>query len=288
MDILFSGTGTKLQIGNSASSIDFTPWADVLHRGWHEGVPENTLPAYYLIGRNGYCWGECDVRLTADKQIVLCHDSTVTGKRNGVSTTLTVAESTAEEITSLVLQTHGTYGDIHPCTLAQLLELAKTVNLSILIDVKSAGNMMQEEGNRILAQTVMASGWADHVVYMPLGINAAKWIQAVDKNASFDFVTSIYESGKETFLSNLSAYRELLTGANTVGFDLNASAWGGDDVIDAIHNAGLNVSFWGVNNTSFFAKNPLRVTYSGYANAKLGNQHLLNQRSALAAKYPTV
>ena len=103
------------------------------------------------------------------------------------------------------------------------------------------------------------TGWADHVVYMPLGINAAKWIQDVDKNASFDFVSSVYDSGKESFIANLSAYRELLTGGNTVGFDLNASAWGGDDVIDAIHNAGLNVSFWGVNNTSFFAKNPLRV-----------------------------
>lgn len=288
MDILFTGTGTKLQLSNSARSSDFTPWDDVLHRGWHEGVPENTLPTYYLIAQRGYSWGECDVRLTADKQIILCHNSTITGTRNGVSTTLDISQSTAEEITALVLQTHETYGDIHPCTLAQLLELAKTINIGIVIDVKSAGSMMQEEGNRILARTVVASGWADHVVYMPLGINAAKWIQSVDKNASFDFVTSVYDNNKESFMTNLSAYRELLTGGNTVGFDLNASAWGGDEVIDAIHDAGLSVSFWGVDNTSFFAKSPLRVTYGGYTSAKLGRQHILNQRAALAAQYPTV
>ena len=289
---VYTGTGKSIELnaGGTAAAVDtpFTPWDDVLHRGWHEGVRENTLPAYYLLAKNGYCWGECDVRLTADNQIILCHDATITGTRDGVSVTLTVAESTADEITSLVLQTHKTYGDIHPCTLAQLLELSKTVNIGIVIDVKSAGNMMQEAGNKILAQTVVASGWADHVVYMPLSINAAKWIQEIDRNASFDFVSSVYDNNKESFISGLSGYQALLTGANTVGFDLNAAATGGEEVINAIHNAGLSVSFWGVGNTSFFPYNPLRVTYNAYSSAHLGRDYIRQQQSALATKYPAI
>ena len=290
MITLFSGTGSQIFLGTSAgttASSAVTPWDDVLHRGWHEGVPENTLPAYYLLAKNGYHWGECDVRLTADKQIVLAHDSGITGMLNGVQTTLNVQDSTAAELKQLVLATHQAYGEIHIATLAELLELAKTVNIGIVIDVKSAAAMMQEEGNKILAKTVMASGWADHVIYMPLSINSAKWIREIDRNASFDFVTSVYDSNRESFLSGLANYQELLTGANTVGFDLNASAFGGDDVIAAIHGAGLSVSFWNVSNTNYYPYSPLRITYSGYGNAYIGREYIRRKQTELAAKYPT-
>lgn len=255
------------------------PWADVLHQGWHENVPKNTLPSYYLVKENGYEWGECDVRMSSDLVPVLCHDSTVTGTIDGVETTLTVAESTAEQLTSLVLQTHKTYGDIHVPTLAELLDLARCIGINILIDVKSAAAMYSADNNKKLASVVLASGWSKHCVYMPLGTNMASAIQSVDKNASFDFVSTV--SNKES-LPDLEPYKALLTGSNTIGFDFQASvkdSEGGlpEDMFTALRDNGLSVSFWNIgasNYTTYMDKGPLRVTYNAYSSAYLGKKYI--------------
>lgn len=281
---LYTVSGTKIPIGSGSASENVikTPWDDVLHRGWHEGVPHNTLPAYYLVAQNGYKWGECDVRMSADGVMVLCHDATITGNLNGVSTTLTVAESMAAEITSLVLANHATFGEIHPCTLEQLLELAKIIDIGIVIDVKSASNMLQEENNKILARTVVASGWADHVIYMPLSQNAAKFIQSVDRNASFDFVSSITSVDK--LPTDLSSMTSLLTGSNTVGYDFGAYDGMDEEIFTKVHEAGLSVSFWNVGNANWFKYNPLRVTYNGYGNAHVGRDYIEQKRAELETK----
>lgn len=280
--VLYTGTGTQIPLSDTSAALS-TPWDDVLHRGWHEGVPDNTLPAYYLVKENGYSWGECDIRLSADGIPVLWHDSTVTGLRDGVSTTLTIAQSNASDITALVLKTHAQFGDIHPCTLEQLLDLAKTIGIGIVIDVKSAGNMTTEEGNKILARTVVASGWADHVIYMPLGTGAAKWIQEIDRNASFDFVSGITTVDK--LPADFSGYTALLTGSNTVGFDFGAYAGMDKEIFTKVHDAGLSVSFWNVNNTEWFQYGPLRVTYNGYGNAHLGRDYHRQKQAELDTKY---
>lgn len=285
MATLYSGTGTTLYLGGSASAADsaFTPWDDVLHRGWHQGVPDNVLPAFYLIKENGFSWGECDVRICADGIPVLAHDETVTGTLNGVSTSYVISETNAADITSLVIATNDKYGEIHPCTLEELLEVAKTIDIGLVLDIKNSSATLKEENLKKLAAIVVGSGWADHVIYMPGGgPNYAKYIQAVDRNASFDFVSAVKEIGS---LPDLTSYQALLTGANTVAFDFQAGV--SDEVVQAVHNAGLNVSFWGVNNTSHFSHNPLRVTYSGYGYAHLGRDFIRQKQAELAAKYPT-
>ena len=37
----------------------------------------------------------------------------------------------------LVLSNHATYGEIHPASLADLLELAKTINIGLVLDMQS-------------------------------------------------------------------------------------------------------------------------------------------------------
>ena len=282
---VYTGSGKLIELNTgSAAAADaaFTPWDDVLHRGWHEGVPDNTIPAYYLMKQKGYDWGECDVRISADGIPVLCHDATVTGLLNGVSTTLTVAEANAADITALVLKSHGTFGDIHPCTLAELLELARTIDIGIVIDFKSCAAFYSEPGATAVANAVMNAGCSDRVVYMPITTNNAQWIQAIDKNASFDFVSGVITLDK---LPDLASYQALRTGSNTVGFDFQAGT--GDDVLQAVKDAGLNISFWNVSNNDQFEKGARRITYYSYGNAHLGRDYIRQQQSALAAKYPT-
>lgn len=282
---VYTGSGKLIELntGSTATDTSFTPWDDVLHRGWHESVPHNTLPAYYLMKQKGYHWGECDIRISSDGIPVLCHDATATGMLNGVSTTLTVEQATAAELTSLVLATHAKFGDIHLCTLEQLLEMARIIDIGIVIDFKSSSALYTENGVKAVAKTVINCGCSDRVVYMPITTTNAQRIQSVDKNASFDFVSSVITLDN---LPNLEPYQALRTGSNTVGFDFQAGT--GDDVLQAVKDAGLSISFWNVGNSNVFSQSPRRVTYSSYSNAHLGRDYIRQQQNALAAKYPAI
>ena len=70
----------------------------IAHRGAGKLAPENTLAAFRLGARHGYCMAECDVKLSADGVPFLLHDSTLQRTTNG----------------------HGTAGDLPWADLAQL------------------------------------------------------------------------------------------------------------------------------------------------------------------------
>lgn len=257
----FTGNGEKITISNAETNAVAlrAPWDTVIHRGWVAGAKENTIPAFYLTKENGYSWGECDIRFSSDGVPVLAHNATIVSEDE--STTLTVAESTAEQLQAIVLETHETYGEIKMPTLAELLDMARLIGLSVLIDVKAGTTTNMAT----LAEVVLASGWADHVVYMPMNTANATAIAAVDKNASFDFVSSVTTVAG---LPDLAPYTALLTGANTVGFDFNSAktdADGGMDtaVFEAVRAEGLSVSFWNIRSTAYktyMDAGPLRIT----------------------------
>ena len=260
---LYSGFGEKITMapGSGAEQMVLrAPWSTVIHRGWVSGARENTLPAFWLVRENGYDWAECDVRFSADGVPVLAHDATLTSEDGAA--VLTVAESTAAQLQELVLETHGSYGQIRMATLAELLDMAKYIGLSVLLDLKGSGDMGK------LAQVVLSSGWAGHVVYMPGTVAQAAAIAAVDRNASFDFVT--YASSLPT---DLSGYSALLTGGNTVGLDISATGAAENitrEQLEAIRGAGLSVSWWNVreSNCAFaFDAGPLRITKANTADA---------------------
>ena len=62
---------------------NFRKWLPRLqaHRGhWVGGLPQNSLAAMQSAFQLNYKMVECDVRLTADKQVVLFHDDRVQGQ----------------------------------------------------------------------------------------------------------------------------------------------------------------------------------------------------------------
>ena len=269
---LYTGSGTRLNMATQSdlANIDVSekriPWDTVIHRGWISGAKENTLPAMYLVKEHGYNWAECDVRFSSEGVPVLAHNATLVSEDS--ATTLTVASSTVEQLKSIVLQTHATFGEIRMPTLAEVLDMARLNNIGILIDFK-AGNV---ENAKTVAEVVLSSGWSDHVVYMPMSVANAQAIQTIDKNASFDFVSSVTAAGS---LPDLAQYTALLTGANTVGFDFEAAttdANGGMDtaLYDAVRAAGLSISFWNVRSSAYktyMDAGPLRITKQNTADA---------------------
>ncbi|NUU25061.1 MAG: glycerophosphodiester phosphodiesterase [Streptomycetaceae bacterium] len=77
---------------NSASAVHV-----VAHRGSSEDVPEHTLAAYLKAIEDGADALECDVRLTADGQLVCVHDRRVnrTSNGRGLVSTLELADLSA-------------------------------------------------------------------------------------------------------------------------------------------------------------------------------------------------
>lgn len=264
---------------------------NVLHRGWTDGVPDNTLPAFYLTVVNGYKWAECDIRMSSDSIPVLSHNATITGTVDDVETTLTIANSTAEEIKKLVLQTHAKYGEIKVSTLSELLDMAKYINLGIVIDFKAGGGLNSVDNNKIVAKTVLESGWSKHCIYMPLDTNMATAIQSIDKNASFDFVKSGITSVDG--LGTLDDYKTLLTGANTVNFNIQATVKDSEGglpsvVFDTLRENGLGCSFWGVNAngySTYMDKSPSRICYQYSDYAYLGKKYCDDKKNEYDLKY---
>ncbi len=63
-----------------------TPWPYprwIAHRGAGKLAPENTLAAFKLGAKHGYCMFECDVKLSADNALFLLHDATLDRTSNG-------------------------------------------------------------------------------------------------------------------------------------------------------------------------------------------------------------
>lgn len=256
--------GKEIATGNSFSDYPKASWDTVIHRGWISGAKENTLPAMYLVKKNGYDWAECDVRFSSDGVAVLAHDATITSEDK--STTLTVADSTVEQLQAITLQTHVTFGEIKMPTLKEVLDMARLYDIGLVLDIKAAGT---EQNMKDLAADVVGSGWAKKVIYMPTSTAVAGYIQSVDRNASFDFVVT------PTIETDFTAYQKLLTGANTVAFDMQASATDANggvdmDVVNAVHAAGLNVSFWNIRATAYrtyMDACPLRITKQNTADS---------------------
>ena len=77
----------------------------VAHRGAHNGIPENSLPAYQKAIELGCDFVEIDVRTTRDSQYVSIHNSTIdnyVGEKTGSVKDLTLAELRALDIGSRV------------------------------------------------------------------------------------------------------------------------------------------------------------------------------------------
>lgn len=70
----------------------------IAHRGESHDAPENTLAAFKLAWERGVTTIELDVRMTSDRQLILCHDKD-TKRTTGAS--LDVSRSTLAELQAL-------------------------------------------------------------------------------------------------------------------------------------------------------------------------------------------
>jgi glycerophosphoryl diester phosphodiesterase len=219
-------------------------WKWAAHRGaYMEGWEENSIPALIRAKERGFGYSECDLQLTADNQIVISHNPTITGKLNGVSTTLTIASSTAEEVCALTFGPNLRSGYYHPCTLDELLNVAYFVGIGVIIHCSCATT---EEIGKQVAIAVIRNGMQGKVIYMPGSVDGAKGIVSVDHRAAIEFclVTAPVPT-------DLTEHIALLPLCDYVGFDCQANMPPPAEDIARLRENGLGISWWNVSSSNY-------------------------------------
>lgn len=116
----------------------------IAHRGGVEKFPEQTIAAFEHAAAHNVDYIECDVRLTADSQIVLIHDETygrTTNVKKIYGTDKQIYELTFAEAMDLRINGGDGFKDEHTNlyripTLDEFLFVAKKYNVGVNIEVK--------------------------------------------------------------------------------------------------------------------------------------------------------
>ncbi|MEY9974965.1 glycerophosphoryl diester phosphodiesterase [Lysinibacillus sp. RC46] len=111
----------------------------IAHRGFTEGNVENTISGLVSAASAGADLIEVDIQQTVDGQFVVFHDRTLrrlTGK-NGVISNMTLGE-----LKTLTIHANGFNDKIS--SLDDFIEIAKTLNVSLLIELKVHGKETED------------------------------------------------------------------------------------------------------------------------------------------------
>lgn len=105
----------------------------IAHRGLHETLPENCLPAFVEAWKRGVNWCECDVHDTDVHEPVVFHDETLDRTTDGVGR---LCDTPWSVIRTLRLKdAKGKLTRIHPPALREVLE-AMPPSAHLLIEIK--------------------------------------------------------------------------------------------------------------------------------------------------------
>lgn len=137
----------------------------IAHRGASDRWAEHTRAAYLQALDDGADGLECDVRLTADREIVCWHDSTVdrTSDGHGAVHEHTLAELRARDVASwkaaAVPPAYGRLSD-QLLTFAELLDLARAAGrpIALAVELKHPSPFGFDAEDAVLA-VLDAAGW---------------------------------------------------------------------------------------------------------------------------------
>lgn len=210
------------------------------HRGGRHEAPENTVAAFARAAELGFRGAECDVRLSADNVAVVIHDATVdrtTGASGEVHT------FTATELGTLDARADFPDWPTRPGipTFAEVLKVFRSIDY-VEVEVK------RDNPGRI----------AKLVPQLISDIDAAG-IRDMIKFISFepDNLRVCHEHAPDipmALLGDFDTPAEVQT-----AIDLHCTSIAGDvdhltqEVVDAAHDAGLDVTCWTVNTAEEFA-----------------------------------
>lgn len=149
----------------------------VAHRGASAQYPEHTLAAYRAAIAQGADALECDVRLTADGELVCLHDRTLrrTGLTDGIVSTTTLAELDRIDFGAWKPQTDASWtrDEVGVLTLRRLLETVAATGVKLAVETKHPtryGYQVEESLVRLLDEF----GWTG--ADSPVRVMSFSWV----------------------------------------------------------------------------------------------------------------
>ena len=133
----------------------------IAHRGASGYAPENTMEAFRLAAEMKADGIELDVHLTADGQVVVCHDAKVDRTSNGQGN---ITDYTLEELRTMDFGYHFYKEErrgIRIPTLEQVYELTAPLGMIVNVEIKSADPAIIPA----CAEIARRCGMEDKVIY---------------------------------------------------------------------------------------------------------------------------
>lgn len=133
------------------------------HRGASGAAPENTMAAFRKAAELGAHGIECDVQMTKDGRLVICHDEAVGRTSNGKGY---IKDLTCEEIRSLDMGSwfSAEYAVEKMPLLEELLELIKRQGMYLNIELKN-GIFIYEGMEEKVVDMVKSFGLQDKTIF---------------------------------------------------------------------------------------------------------------------------
>lgn len=195
------------------------------HRGVSDTAKEHTKEAYLTAIKQGADGFECDVRLTADKEIICFHDATTKRTHN---VDLRISSTRFAELNA----------KIKPLLFSDLLEIAINNQKDLAIEFKhpvKSGVLIEKRVQELLsnrAGDIKRSG-------IKISLMSFSWF-ATQRNMKTNF-DHVY------LIKNIRALKFL--NAGTAGLSINLIREQ-PDLVSKLHNKGKQVFVWTVNEIS--------------------------------------
>lgn len=212
----------------------------VNHRGYSTDAPENTIPAYILSKKKGFNFVETDVSFTSDGVPVLLHDNTIDRTSNGSGNinNLTYAQVRTYDFGSWK---SASYAGTKIPSLAEFLQLCKSIMLHPYIELKSNGSYTKEQVQQIV-DMVRAHGLRGKVSYISFSSTFLGYVKDYDPEARLGFLKSSYAS------SDITTCNSLKTTKNSVFYDVGHGAIT-QAVCDSFMAEDIPIEAWTVNSS---------------------------------------
>ncbi len=135
----------------------------VAHRGVSGLEKENTMTAFVAAGNRSY-WGvETDVHFTADKKLIIIHDSNC---KRLAGTELIVEETDFETLRAIpLLDKDGNPGrvDLRMPSLREYIRVCKQYGKKCVLEIKS---IFPEEGIRLMLDEIREEEYLENVIFI--------------------------------------------------------------------------------------------------------------------------
>ena len=212
----------------------------ISHRGESIDAPENTLDAFKLSLERATDGMECDVRLTADGEVVVSHDNTTLRTGNAK---VNVETSTYEEL--LKVRVYGAKEDLYPNAVIPLLRDTFQYlgeNREYYIELKGTNPALLPAVQKVVENSGINP---DQIIFISFNATFIRDIKrAMPQYKALWLDGLVRDYGMVTPQELVDKLEEL----GVDGIDASAHPETSPELIEAVHKAGKIYAIWTVDN----------------------------------------